>query len=143
MAIQTWPCTEHPESGPTPGRGRCRECTRLYNQAYRSTRIEAGDPAWYEYRRRTANAYTARLRNSAHAILGDRCACCGIARRVFLSIDHVNNDGASHRRETKNQQQFYRSIVGDPDARSKYQILCHNCNMAKAIEENHTCPEEK
>jgi len=133
-------CTKCGSSDITPF-GNCRPCRKQYNADYRAAKIAAKDPDWYAYRRRTTNNYTARLRDKAHALLGDRCACpgCPITRRVFLSIDHIDDDGAAHRKKFPNQQMLYRSIIDDPDATSKYQILCHNCNMAKSIEENHTC----
>jgi hypothetical protein len=28
-----------------------------------------------------------------------RCACCGETEERFLTIDHINNDGAEHRRK--------------------------------------------
>lgn len=62
---------------------------------------------------------------------GRECACCKLTGDVFLAIDHVNNNGAKHRKE-KGQYGAWKNIVeqGFPD---DYQILCHNCNMAKHI----------
>jgi hypothetical protein len=141
MATNSWPCPDHPKSRPTVGKGRCSQCIREYNREYKDRKIAANDQAWYEYRRRTINNYTARLRQNAMDAVGPpRCTCCGIDRVVFLVIDHINNDGNVHRSQHANSQSLYRSIIADPDARSKYQILCHNCNAAKHIEPNHTCP---
>ncbi len=30
---------------------------------------------------------------------GKKCACCGESIYEFLTIDHINNDGAKHKRE--------------------------------------------
>lgn len=57
---------------------------------------------------------------------GHRCRCCGEANDAFLTVDHVNGDGASDRAN------FYYRIVkqGFP---KNLQTLCWNCNLAKHI----------
>lgn len=68
---------------------------------------------------------------------GGQCACCGESRLVFLSLDHINNDGKADRakyRETKTSQfgghVFYRHLrdLGFPPG---LQVLCANCHTAK------------
>ena len=63
---------------------------------------------------------------------GYRCSCCGETERMFLSIDHINNDGAKHRRDNRlnSSEQMYRWIArnGFPDG---FQILCMNCQWGK------------
>jgi hypothetical protein len=40
-----------------------------------------------------------KLKEAAYKAYGGfRCACCGEAEPLFLSLDHVNNDGAAHRK---------------------------------------------
>jgi hypothetical protein len=68
---------------------------------------------------------------------GGRCACCGITRRIFLSLDHIDGGGNAQRKASGQRGAYL-------DATRKYQpkvyrILCHNCNMAMEHEENHTC----
>lgn len=61
---------------------------------------------------------------------GGACACCGEAEEVFLVMDHIEDDGAEHRRATG-----YKSIytwLAKNDCPPGFQILCHNCNYAKA-----------
>lgn len=63
---------------------------------------------------------------------GNKCACCGETRHEFLAVDHVNNDGAKHRREFSSTAMVYPDIIRrnfPPD----FQILCFNCNCAKGI----------
>ncbi len=77
------------------------------------------------------------------------CACCGESTIQFLSLDHINNDGAAHRKEAYerhgNGKEGYRNgknICGDtmyrllahdgyPDV--GLQVLCFNCNQGKRI----------
>jgi hypothetical protein len=60
-----------------------------------------------------------------------RCACCGEAGLAFLTLDHVNNDGAEHRRRHKGHQGTYRQLKADGYPPG-IQVLCYNCNMARS-----------
>lgn len=71
------------------------------------------------------------------------CNCCGETEPLFLSIDHINNDGAAHRKALGGRyagggKKVYDWIVksGFPDG---FQVLCMNCNWGK--HRNHgVCP---
>jgi hypothetical protein len=60
------------------------------------------------------------------------CKCCGETNIAFLTIDHVNNDGAEHRRRDPNARggSLYYLLVRSnfPEG---FQVLCMNCNCAK------------
>lgn len=65
--------------------------------------------------------------------LGGKCTCCGESHYVFLAIDHINNDGWKIRRpKGPGRISIYAWLIRN-DFPSGFQILCHNCNMAKAI----------
>lgn len=68
--------------------------------------------------------------------MGGKCACCGETEIEFLSMDHVNNDGAKHRRKTgvgmRGGGDIWR-YIRDHNYPSSFQILCHNCNWSKYI----------
>jgi hypothetical protein len=71
---------------------------------------------------------------------GEVCQCCGESIQVFLTIDHINNDGAIHRKQIGyGGSQFYSwlRLQGFP---SGYQVLCRNCNWAKHAVG--TCPHK-
>lgn len=72
---------------------------------------------------------------------GYKCACCGETERAFLSLDHVNNDGAAHRRsERKHCMHIYR-WARKHNFPKTLQVLCMNCNFGKR--QNHgTCPHQ-
>jgi len=62
---------------------------------------------------------------------GRVCACCGEDHLVFLTIDHIDNDGSAHRKEIGGAGALlYRWLIkeGFP---SRFQTLCYNCNIAK------------
>lgn len=63
---------------------------------------------------------------------GGKCACCGEKQWEFLSVDHVNNDGAELRRKRgkpETSATLYRRLILE-NFPPEYQILCYNCNMA-------------
>ena len=42
---------------------------------------------------------------------GNICSCCGESDYMFLTIDHINNDG--HKQRRKISTQLYKSIIDD------------------------------
>lgn len=60
------------------------------------------------------------------------CACCGETERAFLSIDHINNDGAEHKRQNniRTGEQMYRWL-GRNNYPDGFQVLCMNCQWGK------------
>lgn len=81
-----------------------------------------------------------RLKDAAYAAYGGYvCACCGETEKAFLTIDHVNNDGAKHRREV-DRRKIYKWLArnGYPN---DFQVLCMNCNFGKA-RNGGVCPHQ-
>ena len=60
-----------------------------------------------------------------------RCAKCGEARLAALSIDHINDDGAEHRRQIKSFSYWWLKREGYPEG---FQVLCMNCQWIKREE---------
>lgn len=83
-----------------------------------------------------------KLRETVLAMYGRVCNCpgCDVNNPAFLSLDHVNDDGAAHRAELGNRN--YTSAVRREAVKEyrpdRFQILCHNCNLAK---NRHTCED--
>jgi len=59
---------------------------------------------------------------------GARCACCGETTYEFLTIDHIDNDGAAHRAAIGTH--LYRWLI-EHDYPDGFQVLCMNCNWGK------------
>jgi len=72
-----------------------------------------------------------------------RCVCCGESHVEFLTIDHINNNGAEERTKTKKSggYQFYIWLRGNNYPKS-YQVLCYNCNCGRE-QNNGICPHLK
>lgn len=59
---------------------------------------------------------------------GAQCACCGESTYAFLTIDHIDEDGAKHRAAIG--QHVYRWLI-ENDFPPGFQVLCMNCNWGK------------
>ena len=62
---------------------------------------------------------------------GGKCVWCGIDNPIFLTIDHINNDGAKHRKEMRSNRKIYRWLIKNNFPKDNFQLLCMNCNWAK------------
>ena len=98
---------------------RCKACVKEYRTKNRE-KITASQ-----------RSREARFKAKAIAAYGGQCACCGETEFAFLTFDHVNNDGAEHRRSRKQYATHmarWAALHGYPKS---LQVLCANCNMAK------------
>lgn len=58
------------------------------------------------------------------------CKCCNEMELKFLTVDHINNNGAEHRRTDKSARTIC-SWLYTHNFPEGFQILCMNCNFAK------------
>lgn len=58
------------------------------------------------------------------------CVCCGLDDERFLSIDHINGCGTERRKKEPSGSPMYIFLKANKYPKG-YQVLCHNCNMAK------------
>lgn len=60
------------------------------------------------------------------------CNCCGEKEIKFLAIDHINGGGSKFKKITGMGSSFCQWLRTNnyPEG---FQILCHNCNMAKSM----------
>jgi hypothetical protein len=76
----------------------------------------------------------ARIRATVLQHYGGKCAYCGVAAGMFLTIDHIAGGGKEHRKSMGEPNickwLYQQSIRGFPTG---YQVLCWNCNSAKHI----------
>lgn len=62
-----------------------------------------------------------------------KCICCGENHYDFLTIDHMNNDGANQKRENKLAgNNMYKWLINNGFPK-EYQVLCMNCNWSKRL----------
>ena|ERR1017187_690727 len=81
--------------------------------------------------------YRARLKRTVFDHYGGcKCACCGETEFAFLVLDHVDGNGNAQRRSIAGftnygGMNFHRWLIKN-DFPDGFQVLCFNCNNAKA-----------
>jgi len=144
----------------------CREATRRWRAAH-PEKVEEYNKQTQKRRNekyRTDEAYREKCKERSRAVMpavqreqrkklkeivfghyGKRCACCGEAEEFFLTLGHVNQDGAAHRRALKvsggGLSTVYRDVIrrGFPD---DFRVECYNCNCG-AFRNGGVCPHVK
>lgn len=98
--------------------------------------------------KRQGEDYRNRLRIEVFAHYGKVCACCGEQNPLFLTLGHINNDGAAHRRQLnkltgKNKiwggYSFYLWLKQNKYPPLPIQVECYNCNCGK-VRAGGVCP---
>lgn len=69
---------------------------------------------------------------------GGECVCCGESEPLFLTIDHINNNGKTDRIGTYSTKSFYLKLRREP-VRPDLQVLCWSCNLGK-LHNDGVCP---
>lgn len=104
---------------------RCKKC-----------RVENGAQS-KKFKSKQPNYMKRYMRNLKMEVLnaygGPVCKCCGETNAWFLTIDHINNNGAEDRKANGNRTggglAWLLRKKGFPPG---YQILCYNCNLGRA-----------
>lgn len=140
----------------------CRPCWAEYMKAYQKanrTKILAHkrayhhrkrtNPEWVNSERKRGREYWQLLRREViKAYGGMKCKCCGEVEEQFLTIDHINNDGASHRRAIGGKNGNGKGMgartwkwLKDNNYPKGFQVLCMNCNLGKSRNKG-ICPHK-
>lgn len=128
------------------GRSRCQQCidadsrSTVRRNAYRKRPGVCGmcgqpadeGKARCEKCRQIGLASLRRLKEQVITAYGGKCECCGEQEPAFLSVDHINDDGAAHRR-TISASNLYRWLRKHGFPRDAYRLLCFNCNCGRRI----------
>jgi hypothetical protein len=88
--------------------------------------------------RKRARRLAEKRRRAVIIHYGGKCACCPEATFEFLEIDHINNDGAAHRKKI-GMGNTYKWLIAN-NYPPGFQVLCSNCNHAKG--RYGICPHE-
>ena len=79
--------------------------------------------------------YRLNVRRKVLEAYGWKCGCCQNSDEIVLTIDHVNNDGAAHRRSLGTgggSNKFY-TWLRDNGFPEGYRVLCRNCNSGREL----------
>lgn len=111
---------------------KTRDTSRRYAKKHIDARNEKSRQKRVAIREKVLDAY------------GHACACCGEAHSEFLGIDHINGDGAQHRREsnlTRSGSAIYLWLLRRECPTDRFRLLCWNCNAARGF--YGYCPHER
>lgn len=116
-------------------KGFCRSCASIYRrQHYNSKKAIANTTKWRDANplkaRSYSHQYRIKLKETVIAGYGGKCTCCGETEIAFLTLEHLNGDGARHRKECGSSHGTYRDVI-DRGFPKEYTILCMNCNYAE------------
>lgn len=118
--MRTWEHA-HPEKKREKSRTdyhRVRNDPQLWERRLAQSRVNSG--GWID-----------KVKQEVYAAYGGAiCACCGETEWLFLTIDHVNNDGHVHQKNERvtNLYTHLRARNFPPG----FQVLCMQCNFGKA-----------
>jgi len=123
-------------------KARERDKYRQNRETIRSRRRDLSTPELM-----TQNAERERLRYMAYRQIvidayGGVCSCCGESEPLFLEIDHINNNGAAHRKEIGRSAKALVKWLLDNDFPDGFQLLCANCNQGKKRGGKNVCPHK-
>jgi hypothetical protein len=128
----------------------CKVCSRKRTRTYyhdpkNKDRIKRHDK---EYRR----AWCAKIKDIVFRHYGGWiCACCGETEPLFLTLDHINNDGNEFRKRIVSKKGYDRgagsggftyAYLYRHNFPPGYQVLCSNCNHGKRMNKG-VCPHKE
>lgn len=124
-------------------RASCRKCgAKKSTQHYRKNREKKLQEAKaYRLRnaeklRRVDKVKRDRIRAECLIAYGSCCSCCGETEPEFLTLEHINRDGAAHREKVG--QWVYGDLKRRGWPNDGYTLLCWNCNCA--TKDGKLCP---
>ena len=80
------------------------------------------------------------LREEILLAYGGCCSCCGESTVAFLELDHVESDGAEHRREIgRGSHRIYLWVKKNGFPKDRFRLMCANCNQERARNKG-VCP---
>lgn len=118
---------------------------KLATEAFKARFIaKNGIDAWQEYNRSSDRKSHRKLRDAMHDAYGGKCQCCGETEREFLTLEHLNRDGAAHRKRlggsNSNCHVVWRDLRDRGWPKDAYALYCFNCNHASW--KLGTCPHQ-
>lgn len=129
---------------------RCSYCKKENESLIKSIGYTKRDGTKvYHYRCRDCNNRFSKKRYDKCKVdvfnhYGGKCVCCGELELMFLTIDHINNNGHSHRFPggKKISGVHLYSFIRASKYPADYQLLCMNCNFGKGMNGG-VCPHVK
>jgi len=106
---------------------------RIIQQTVGTVMFEKARESKRRYERKRSPRLRDELRRQIITAYGGICRCCKENNPVFLTIDHVNGNGAKERRKHSSGRagiNFYKYLKKLGFPQTGYRLLCMNCNWA-------------
>ena len=103
---------------------------KAWNKEYQRVRRKV-DPVYAMRSREAGIRHQAGQRAEVLAAYGNSCTCCGEARPVFLTIDHIDGGGTAHRKKLGGSGTTMTRWLLKNECPRGFQVMCFNCNNAK------------
>lgn len=106
-----------------------KESRKRYSNNYRQENKEKIKEQSKKYQQKNKEIV---YNHYSHGVI--QCACCGEKEIDFLSLDHIYNNGAEHRKKSRTTTLVCWAIKNNfPPI---FQLLCMNCNFSKGKKGN-------
>lgn len=110
----------------------CKSCVLIKSRTYSTAKDVTKNYRSLFQRRKEGKAKTLKIRQNLIENYGEICECCGENDYMFLTIDHIKNDGVNERKQFKNDMgKFYRTLIKSGYPKDNYRLLCYNCNCCR------------
>lgn len=108
------------------------EKRKEYEARYTSSHRDQVNARHRDYRHRTGydRVRNRHIREEVIKKYGGKCVCCEIDIFEFLSFDHKNGRGKSHREAVLETGQKFMLWLYKNEVQDDIQVLCHNCNQS-------------
>jgi hypothetical protein len=118
-------------------RSQCKLCCRQARHSWYIARIKERGITYQSER-------NYKLKIEAIAAYGGACYCCGETIIEFLTLDHTNNDGKNHGKNSRSSSRLYSHLrkegwPQDLDLR----VACFNCNCGRQVNNGTVCPHQE
>lgn len=119
----------------------CKPCSRPHKQKWYNLHKDKNLAAGAKHRARYKHEA---LAHYCGGIVRCQCAGCNVTIEKFLTLDHINNDGAEHRKQLSGNGKNKAWVPMYTWARkngypSIFRVLCYNCNCGRHLNKG-VCP---
>ena len=129
----------------------CRKCKTDYQRRWSKGHRDGPNYTRSKPRRLKQGAkdnisYRKRTRQKFLELYGNECSCCGEKHVEFLTLDHIQGDGAQERKRLGGNYALYLYAIklfnsNKEEALKQHRILCWNCNCSIGV--YGYCPHNK
>ena len=128
----------------------CKSCTNKKSRKWAKNnkdKVRTNKKKYYTENRESVRerdaTYRTDYRDKVFNHYGWECKCCGEKEILFLTIDHINNDGKNHLMKSGRRYSgtaLYRFLILN-NFPVDFQTLCMQCNWGKRMN-NGICPHK-